>query len=182
MNNAKVILVDHHNNILGEANKTEAHRKGLLHRAVSVIILNTKKELLLQQRAQHKYHSGLLWSNTCCTHPTIIENPVEAAKRCLYEEMGIKDIHLKYIFSFIYKTNVDNNMIEHEYDDVFLGETLATPIINLQEVANFRWVSLEALVNWVDQKPYEFTPWFLIIINNHLEKIKGFICDKQLNS
>jgi isopentenyl-diphosphate delta-isomerase len=173
MNNSKVILVNSRNQVLGEADKLEAHKLGLLHRAVSVFIFNDKNELLIQQRAIVKYHSSLLWSNTSCTHPKPLEKSINAAKRCLFEEMGIKVTELFKAFSFIYKVNVNNNLIEYEYDEVFYGYSSQDPLINKDEVNNYKWISYKPLIEWIKNKPYEFTPWFLIMMNKYFNKIKG---------
>ena len=129
----KVILVDKNDNEVGTMEKQEAHVKGLLHRAFSVFIFNDKNELLLQRRAVNKYHSGGLWTNTCCSHPRQNEKTKDAAKRRLLEEMGMRST-LKKQFDFIYKAKLDNNLYEHEFDHVFFGFTNDLPIINQEEV------------------------------------------------
>ena len=128
-----VILVDEFDNPLGEMEKMEAHRKGMLHRAFSVFIFNDKKELLIQQRSIEKYHSGGLWSNTCCSHPRIDEDLLSAGKRRLMEEMGfITDLEKK--FSFVYRAELDNNLTEHELDHVLFGRFNKTANFNEKEV------------------------------------------------
>ena len=118
----KVILVDSADNAIGEMGKMEAHKRALLHRAVSVFIFNSKKELLLQKRALSKYHSSGLWTNTVCTHPYPDETVKDAAIRRLKEEMGlVTDVHK--IFDFIYKEKIDNELTEYEFDHVFIGFT-----------------------------------------------------------
>jgi isopentenyl-diphosphate delta-isomerase len=114
----EVILVDSEDNPIGTMEKMEAHEKGLLHRAFSVLIFNSKGQMLLQKRARSKYHSGGLWTNTCCSHPAPNESVAEAAKRRLKEEMGI-DAEPKFAYKFIYKTPLDQNLVEHEVDHVF---------------------------------------------------------------
>src|ERR1043165_7585171 len=116
----KVILVNERDEETGEMEKMEAHRKGILHRAFSVFIFNNKNEMLLQQRALHKYHSGGLWTNTCCSHPRPGEETLSAAKRRLVEELNV-DATIQWSFDFIYEANFDNGLYEHEYDHVFIG-------------------------------------------------------------
>ena len=125
MKDIYVILVDEKDNQIGVMEKMEAHRKANLHRALSVFIINSAGEWLLQKRAMDKYHSRGLWSNTCCSHPFPGENIVAAAKRRLMEEMGLH-CELKELFSFIYKEKLDNEITEYEYDYVFAG--IATKI------------------------------------------------------
>ena len=164
-----VILVDNHDNEIGTMPKLEAHRKGVLHRAFSIFIFNSKNELLLQQRAFDKYHSGGLWSNTCCSHPLPKEITLHAAKRRLREEMGI-NVHLKYIYSFIYKAKVDNELSEHEFDHVFLGCSDEDPTPEVTEVANWKYISLPLLLNDIKKDPKPYTVWFIICINEILER------------
>ena len=124
-----VILVDELDNQLGLMPKMQAHEKAVLHRAFSVFIFNDKGELMLQQRAAHKYHSPLLWTNTCCSHQRDGESNIEAGKRRLIEEMGFKT-NLKEIFSFVYKARFDNGLTEHELDHVMIGNFNGVPKIN----------------------------------------------------
>ena len=140
----QVILVDEHDNALGLMEKMEAHRKAKLHRAFSVFAMNDQNEILLQRRALHKYHSGGLWTNTCCSHPRDGETVEEAATRRLLEEMGFT-CHVKRIFSFIYKAELDNELTEHELDHVLIARYNEDPSINPDEVDNFDWKS----VDWV---------------------------------
>ena len=125
MSKESVILVDEKDNQVGLMPKLEAHQKGLLHRAFSVFIFNSDYELLLQKRAFSKYHSGGLWTNTCCSHPRDGEDTIDAANRRLYEEMGI-ETSLRKVFDFIYKAELDNNLTENEFDHVFYGCLLYT--------------------------------------------------------
>ena len=129
----KVVTVDEEDRVIGHLDKMEAHRKGVLHRAISALVFNSKGEWLLQQRAKHKYHSSLLWSNTTCTHPLIGESYLDAANRRLNEEMGMF-ASLEEVFDFTYKTKLDNDLFEHELDHVFIGYTDVSPNINPEEV------------------------------------------------
>lgn len=159
---ATVILVDKNDNETGIAGKTEAHEKGLLHRAVSVFVVNSKGEWLLQQRAFGKYHSPGLWSNTCCSHPFPGETTVEAASRRLQEEMGI-GCHLNYLFSFTYRADFENGLTENEFDHVFYGVCDDLPQINNDEVESYHYFSFDELNKMVAQNPEDFTVWFRLI-------------------
>jgi isopentenyl-diphosphate delta-isomerase len=170
----KVILVDKNDNELGTMEKQEAHVKGLLHRAFSVFIFNDKNELLLQRRAVNKYHSGGLWTNTCCSHPRQNEKTEDAAKRRLLEEMGLRST-LKKQFDFVYKAKLDNNLYEHEFDHVFFGFTNDLPIINPEEVEEYTYKTLEDIGNEMKAIPDKYTEWFKIcfreVVNSHRNTI-----------
>lgn len=165
-----VVLVDEHNNEVGFSEKMEAHRKGFLHRAVSVFVLNSRGEWLLQQRAADKYHSNSLWTNTCCTHPYKNESNIEAANRRLFEEMGMT-CDLNHLFSFLYKEQLDNELTEHELDFVFVGYTDDLPTINKQEVMNYTYISYEELKQDIDLHPQHYTVWFKMIVEKVQEHI-----------
>lgn len=158
----KVILVDKHDQQIGLMPKMEAHEKGQLHRAFSVFIINSKNELMLQQRAYHKYHSPGLWTNTCCSHQREGENNISAATRRLQEEMGFVT-DLQNCFSFIYKATFDNGLTEHEYDHVLIGNYEEAPNINLEEVASWKWMPLEEVKKDIIKHPEIYTAWFKII-------------------
>ena len=138
----KVILVDKHDRQMGLMEKQEAHVKGLLHRAFSIFIFNKDNKLLLQKRAFKKYHSGGLWTNTCCSHPRENETTIDAAHRRLNEEMGM-ECKLELKFNFIYKAQLDNNLYEHEFDHVFFGFSNDLPKINKLEVDSYKYESLD---------------------------------------
>ena len=168
----KVILVDKNDRQVGLMEKQEAHIKGLLHRAFSVFIFNTKNELLLQKRANQKYHSGGLWTNTCCSHPRDNESTIDAAYRRLNEEMGMTcDLELK--FNFIYKAKLDNNLYEHELDHVFFGFSDTIPKINKKEVCAFDYKTLEFLKKDIIISPNNYTEWFKICLNEVYNKHKN---------
>ena len=158
----KVILVDKNDNPIGLMNKLEAHEKALLHRAFSVFILNDKKELMLQQRADHKYHSPLLWTNTCCSHQRENETNIQAGTRRLREEMGFVT-ELKEMFHFIYKAPFDNGLTEHELDHVMIGYYNDVPVINDDEVESWKWMKIEDIKNDMITNPDIYTVWFKII-------------------
>jgi len=170
----KVILVDKNDNEVGTMEKQEAHVKGLLHRAFSVFIFNDKNELLLQRRAVNKYHSGGLWTNTCCSHPRQNEKTEDAAERRLLEEMGMRST-LKKQFDFVYKAKLDNNLYEHEFDHVFFGFTNDLPIINPEEVEEYTYKTLEDIGNEMKTIPDKYTEWFKIcfreVVNSHRNTI-----------
>ena len=152
--------------------KLEAHQKGLLHRAFSVFIFNSDYKLLLQKRASSKYHSGGLWTNTCCSHPRDGEDIIDAANRRLNEEMGIKT-SLRKVFDFIYTAELDNNLIENEFDHVFYGVYDIDPIINKDEAEDFKWVDMETLKNDIENNKDQYTVWFKIAFDyfyNYLKK------------
>ena len=161
MSKEKVILVDENDTQVGLMPKLEAHQKGLLHRAFSVFIFNSNHQLLLQKRAVSKYHSGGLWTNTCCSHPREGEETINAAKRRLIEEMGIKT-NLRKVFDFIYKAELDNELTENEFDHVFYGLYNEDPIINTEEADDFKWIDMETLNNDIIVNGQNYTVWFKI--------------------
>jgi isopentenyl-diphosphate delta-isomerase len=162
MKEEQVILVNEKDEPIGLMNKMEAHEKAILHRAFSVFILNDSNEVMLQQRAHHKYHSPLLWTNTCCSHQRAGETNIQAGKRRLYEEMGF-EVELKELFHFIYKAPFDNGLTEHELDHVMIGYSNIEPVINPEEVASWKWMKIEAIKDDMIQNPAEYTVWFKII-------------------
>ena len=162
-----VVLVDEQDNAIGKMEKQQAHIEGLLHRAFSIFIFNSENKLLLQKRASSKYHCGGLWTNSCCSHPRENENIQDAANRRLVEEMGMQ-CSLKPIFTFMYKAEFDNGLIEHEFDHVFFGESNQTPNINTEEVEAYRYISMDALQQEIKEFPEKFTPWFIIALDRVL--------------
>ncbi|MHC9087164.1 isopentenyl-diphosphate Delta-isomerase [Tenacibaculum mesophilum] len=170
----QVILVDQQDNPIGLMEKIEAHEKALLHRAFSVFVFNDKNELMLQQRAAEKYHSPLLWTNTCCSHQRDGESNIEAGKRRLQEEMGFS-CELEEVFSFIYKAPFDNGLTEHEYDHVMIGRFNDEPIVNPEEVASYKWMPLEEVKNDIENHPEKYTAWFKIIFKESYDKISKYI-------
>ena len=163
----EVILVDERDNETGAMEKIEAHRKGVLHRAFSVLIFNSNGDLLIQKRAGTKYHSAGLWTNTCCSHPRPGELIEVAVRRRLLEEMGI-EVVLTFSYKFIYKINLDGGLTEHELDYVFTGTVDDAPQANPTEVDEWRFISLSDLQNEIDKNPLGFTYWFKIILNEIL--------------
>lgn len=169
----QVILVDEQDKEIGLMEKMQAHKEGRLHRAISVFIFNNKGELLLQRRADSKYHSGGLWTNACCTHPRQGESVKAAALRRLKEEMGM-EANLKKAFAFVYNAKLDHGMTEHEYDHVFIGTSNAKPEPNEHEVSGWRYVSPDVLDKEMKLEPQKFTEWFRICYNDYFfELFKG---------
>ena len=161
MTEKEVVLVNEQDESLGTMEKMEAHRKGVLHRAFSVFIFNSKGEMLLQQRASGKYHSGGLWTNACCSHPAAGENVADAAARRLREEMGFS-VSLKKIFDFIYRSEMENGLTEHEFDHVFAGYYDGAIHPDKDEVKDYCYKSLESIQQSLQSHPHQFTAWFHI--------------------
>ena len=162
------MIVDANGQAIGTMDKMAAHRSGTLHRAFSVFIFNNKGQLLLQRRALDKYHSGGLWTNTCCSHPKPGEFILDAAHRRLQEEIGI-DCELKEIFQFSYRHEFENGLIENEYDHVFIGISDQLPSPNPDEVAGFRYMDTDLLIFELFEQPDQYTVWFKICIEQLLE-------------
>lgn len=169
----QVILVNEQDEAIGAMEKMEAHEKGFLHRAFSVFVLNENNELLLQKRAVSKYHSGGLWTNTCCSHPREGENIIEAGNRRLMEEMGMT-CELQPMFSFIYKAELDKGLTEHELDHVIIGRSNATPDINPEEVEDWKYIDLNNLEEDMNVNPENYTAWFKIIFDRFRKESSSF--------
>lgn len=155
----QVILVDNDDNPIGVSEKMEAHQKGWLHRAFSVFIFNSKGAMLLQQRSLNKYHSGGLWTNACCSHPLPGEEISLAAIRRLKEELGFVT-KIEKVFDFIYKTEFENGLTEHEFDHVFTGEYEEELNINKNEVMDFCYRDMEEIRMSIQSNPEMYTSWF----------------------
>ena len=162
-----VVLVDKNDDEIGVEEKIKAHKEGKLHRAFSIFIFNSKGELLLQQRAKEKYHSGGLWTNTVCSHPAPGEKLEEATKRRLNEEMGFTT-ETKEIFSFIYQSEYENGLTEHEFDHIFVGNYDNDPDINKEEAMDHKWISIDELNKDIKTNPDNYTTWFKIILENEI--------------
>jgi len=171
MNEDQVILVDEKDCELGSMGKLEAHRSGTLHRALSIFIFNSEGKWLLQKRAPGKYHSGGLWTNTSCSHPRPGESTIDAATRRLKEEMGLS-CELKFLFTFQYKADVGDELIEHELDHVFIGSTDAVPKVDPHEASDWSFYTTEELAIHLKETPERFTQWFRIVFervkNSHI--------------
>ncbi len=164
-----VILVDSEDKAIGTMEKMEAHRKGILHRAFSILLFNPKGEILLQKRAKEKYHSGGLWTNACCSHPLPNESMENATRRKLWQEMGI-DTPTNFVYKFFYQAKLDANLFEHECDHVFTGTFDGKPKINSNEVEDWKFVSLDQLLLDAQQNPEQYTYWFKLILDQHQNK------------
>jgi len=166
----KVILVDQDDQEIGLSEKLRAHREGKLHRAFSIFIFNARGELLLQKRARTKYHSGGLWTNTCCSHPRPGEPLAEGAHRRLREEMGF-DCDLREIFSFRYKVKFDNDLFEHEYDHVLMGQFDGEPFPSAGEIDDWKWIGLEELRQHIRENPDSYTYWLKICLDKVISHV-----------
>jgi isopentenyl-diphosphate delta-isomerase len=164
MKEEEVILVNELDEPIGLMPKLEAHQKAVLHRAFSVFVLNDQNEIMLQQRAHHKYHSPLLWTNTCCSHQRNGETNIEAGSRRLFEEMGFQT-DLKELFHFIYKAPFDNGLTEHELDHVMIGYYNGSPNINHEEVEDWKWMKIEDVKTDMVVNAAIYTVWFKIIFD-----------------
>lgn len=164
MTEEKVILVNEKDEQIGLMPKLEAHEKAQLHRAFSIFILNSKNEVMLQQRASEKYHSPLLWTNTCCSHQREGETNIQAGNRRLREEMGFST-GLKELFHFIYKAPFDNGLTEHELDHVMIGYFDDEPVINPEEVESWKWMNIDEIKEDMQRNPAIYTVWFKIIFD-----------------
>jgi isopentenyl-diphosphate Delta-isomerase len=159
MDLTQVILVDEQDQLLGSCEKMEAHRKGLLHRAFSVFVFNRKGEMLLQQRAMNKYHSGGLWTNACCSHPALGESTDTAVHRRLVEEMGF-DTPAHKLFDFVYKADFENGLTEYEFDHVYSGEYDGEIRCNPDEVMDYCFKPMHAIAESLQTRPGLYTAWF----------------------
>ena len=172
MKEEEVIIVDSQDRFIKIMPKMEAHKKGILHRAFSVFIINSKEQILLQKRALNKYHSPGLWTNTCCSHQRINESSVLAGSRRLYEEMGM-NADLEEIFTFRYRAPFDNGLIEHELDHILIGYSDKEPIINTDEVSEWKWMDINYIIQDLKINPEDYTIWFRLIFNkfsNYINK------------
>ena len=156
-----VVLVDANDNDIGTMEKMKAHENAVLHRAFSIFIFNTKGEMLIHQRAFSKYHTPGLWTNACCSHPRLGETLQQATSRRLREEMGM-EADIKKIFDFVYKADVGQGLIEHEFDHVFVGTTDVLPNINREEVETYSYIKMDDLRNDINLHPEKYTVWFKI--------------------
>lgn len=170
----EVILVNEQDEQVGSMEKMEAHRKGVLHRAFSVFIFNDRNEMLLQQRAITKYHSGGLWTNACCSHPRIGEETEAAALRRLHEELGFTT-SLKKIFDFHYNASFDNGLTEHEFDHVYVGTYNGKIKPNPTEVKDYCYKKIEEVTATILSHPHKYTAWFCIAF----PKVVAWLADKK---
>lgn len=169
-----ILLVDEQNNPVGTGEKMDVHRRGLLHRAFSVLIYNGKREMLLQKRALSKYHCPGLWSNTCCSHPKPGEHLLMSAKRRLKEEMGIV-VPLKEMgVEFIYKIKL-GDLTEYEYDHVLYGQYEGAPKPDPQEAGDWKWISFQELRDDMKTNPELYTPWLRLIVSQGDSNVESIV-------
>jgi isopentenyl-diphosphate delta-isomerase len=158
-----VILVDHDDRQVGTEDKLTAHERGLLHRAVSAFVVDVEGRHLLQRRALGKYHSEGLWSNACCSHPLPGEPAPAAASRRLREEMGVT-VPLTPLLRYTYRAELDNGLVEHEVDHVFIGRFDGVPTPDPAEVSEWRWIAPDDLDAEMARAPGNFTAWFRLLL------------------
>ncbi len=174
-NSPLIALVDQNDKVTGYYNKLKVHEEGLLHRAFSVFIFNKKGEMLIHQRARHKYHSPSLWTNACCSH--LLENM--EMENCIHDrllfEMGF-DVPVKFQFSFTYRETFDNGLTEYETDHVYFGCWDGNPEVNPDEVANTRWITFNDLIVDINNNPENYTYWFKYILNNFESDLRKGLC------
>ncbi|MGC4022091.1 MAG: isopentenyl-diphosphate Delta-isomerase [Cyclobacteriaceae bacterium] len=167
-----LILVDEKDKPWGKLEKDQVHQLGILHRAFSVFIFNSKGELLMQQRADGKYHSAGLWTNTCCSHPRYGEEIEDAVKRRLEEEMGLS-CETSFIFSFTYKSKFENGLTEHEFDHVYYGVSDELPKPNPTEVNAWKYMKLDSLEKDISNSPEKYTVWLKICLPKLIDHFKA---------
>ena len=175
----EILAVDIDNQPLFTLSKEEAHKKGILHRAFSVILYNGRS-ILLQKRASDKYHCGGLWTNTCCSHPYPKEDVGEAAKRRMQEEMGIADVLVEIVDSILYFYKFDNGLMEYEYDHILVGEYKGDVNVNPEEVEDTMWIDIDKLKEWLMKEPQIFTPWFIIMFPKVYDVLDRISKERQL--
>jgi isopentenyl-diphosphate delta-isomerase len=168
----EVILVTEKDEQIGSMEKMQAHRKGALHRAFSIFVINDRNEMLLQQRAVMKYHSGGLWTNACCSHPRPGEDTANAAVRRLHEELGFNTT-IEKIFDFHYNAAFDNGLTEHEFDHVYFGNYSGSVIPNPAEVQDYCYKKLEEIEATIKSHPHKYTAWFCIAFPKVIEWLKN---------
>lgn len=173
-----VVLVDKEDNPIGKEEKLEAHLKGSLHRAFSLFVFNSSKQLLIQKRSALKYHTPALWSNSCCSHPRPGETPFSAAKRRISEEMGFA-CNIRHLFSCYYYVKLNNKLIEHEKNHIFIGNYDGEPNPDPKEVSDWKWLTIDKLTEEIKASPDQFTPWFLLIMKRYSSRIGDALIELQ---
>lgn len=167
----QLILVNDYDHPTGTMDKMTVHQKGMLHRAFSVFIFNSRNELLLQKRAENKYHSPLLWSNTCCSHPVAGENMSDTIQRRLQEEMGLS-CKTEFAFRFKYCISFSNGLIEHEWDHVYIGHSDHLPVPDPKEVTDWKYISIPELDEQISVNPSQFSGWLNICLPNVIREYR----------
>lgn len=181
MNTKQVILVDETDREQGVGDKLEVHRTGALHRAFSVFLFDKDGRQLLQRRAAHKYHTPGLYSNACCSHPAPGESTVEAVARRLVEELGVH-CDVSPLLRMRYRSTLDNGLVEHEFDHVFVGRCDRAPVANPDEVQDVVWVDRVELMEWMEREPSAFTPWFRLAVSEVYEAMDGAPADRPAHT
>ncbi len=164
-----LITVDAQDRETGVVDKLTAHRRGILHRAFSIFVFDANARLLLQQRARGKYHSGGLWSNTCCSHPRSGESLLDSAHRRLRHEMGF-DCPLEAVFGFVYRATLGGGFVEHEFDHVLVGRFQGIPVPDAGEVGDWKWESVPAIQRQLAENPLQFSAWFKAALDGLLAR------------
>ena len=172
-NNRLIALVDENDIVTEYAEKQYVHENGLLHRAFSIIIFNSKGEMLLHQRSHAKYHSPSLWTNTCCSHLLQGLTMEECTHNRLVFEMGF-NTELEFQLSFTYKIKFGNNLIEHETDHLYFGKWEGIPITNIDEVMAYKWIKPKQLIEDIQKRPDKYTYWFKHIVENYADRILNY--------
>lgn len=168
----EVVLVDVYDKEIRSETKTNAHKQPLLHRAFSIFLYNSKKEILIQKRAANKYHSPNLWANACCSHPKKGENITDSAKERLKDEIGV-NTKIKELFSFIYLNKFNDDLYEYEYDHVFLGKYDGNVTLNEEEASETKWTTIEDLEKDLTENPLKYASWFIICAPKVLSYLKN---------
>ena len=169
-----IILVDAHDVPQGVAPKIEVHRRGLKHRALSVLVRDQVGNMLVHRRNPAKYHSGGLWTNACCSHPRPDESPAEAARRRLAEEMGVH-CDIKPLFTARYRAAVSNGYIEDEVVHAF-GGTYEGPVApDPAEVSEWKWAPFTALADDLTRRSELYTVWFRHYFREHYDTIAAWM-------
>lgn len=165
-----IAIVNELDEIKGYEEKIYVHEQGILHRAFSVILYNDNKKILIQQRSSKKYHSPSLWTNSCCSHERKSDKTIlNAAKRRVFEELGIERIEIKEVDIFKYKCDFKNGLIENEIDHIFIGKYNGEVNFNREEIDAVKWISEEEILQWIEDRPEEFTYWFKVLMNRKIE-------------
>lgn len=175
----EVLLVNERDEVLGAMEKLRAHQEGRLHRAFSVIVFNDRHQMLIHQRADAKYHCGGLWTNACCSHPRLNETLAEAVQRRLMEEMGFT-CDVQHVDEFIYRAELGNGLIEHEYDHVFVGTFNGSPKPSPEEVKDWKYIDLAELRDDMKKNPSSYTFWFREIMETRIKHILPINYDESL--
>jgi isopentenyl-diphosphate Delta-isomerase len=162
-------IVDDAGRTIGQLEKFAAHENGgVWHRAISVFLFDSEGRLLIQKRAEGKYHFAGLWANSCCSHPTASETIEQAAQRAMLHELGVYS-NVKELAVVRYEANDPlTGYSEREHDHILVGTLTKEPTPNPTEVQATRWITLQALAVEIEQQPENFAPWLSIILSRGL--------------